>query len=120
MKVNVTKQRSRRRLRDTDGQPFTLVNSWLPQLKCLGHVYGKSMTEQPISDALRQAIVQSGLSFLRLEQETGVLRQSLMRFARGDQVLRGDAYDKLSVFFGLRLQPQGKLRRPVGGQGTMG
>jgi hypothetical protein len=109
MKVNVTKRRSRRPLRVTDGQPFTLVKSWPPPLKCLGRVYGKSMTEQPISDALRQAIVQSGLSFLRLEQETGVLRQSLMRFTRGEQVLRGDAYDKLSIFFGLRLQPQRKL-----------
>jgi hypothetical protein len=43
------------------------------------------------------------MSFKGLERETGVLRQSLMKFARGEQSLRGDAYDKLAVFFGLEL-----------------
>jgi hypothetical protein len=58
---------------------------------------------QPITDALRKAIAESGISFIGLERETGVLRQSLMKFARGEQVLRGDAYDKLADFFGLEL-----------------
>lgn len=43
-----------------------------------------------------------------LERETGVLRQSMMKFARGEQVLRGDAYDKLAVYFDLELKPKGK------------
>jgi hypothetical protein len=60
--------------------------------------------KQPIADALRRAIAASGLSFKALEQKTGVLRQSLMKFARGEQVLRGDAYDKLAVFFKLELR----------------
>lgn len=59
--------------------------------------------ELPITDALRKAIADSGVSFIGLERETGVLRQSLMKFARGEQVLRGDAYDKLAAFFGLEL-----------------
>jgi hypothetical protein len=67
--------------------------------------YMKSDFSQPITDALRQAIASSGISFKRLEKETGVLRQSLMKFARGEQVLRGDAYDKLARFFGLALRP---------------
>ena len=45
------------------------------------------------------------MSFAALERETGVLRQSLMKFARGEHCLRGDAYDKLAAYFGLALQP---------------
>ena len=50
------------------------------------------------------------MSFIGLERETGVLRQSLMKFARGEQVLRGDAYDRLAEFFGLELRPKRKVR----------
>jgi hypothetical protein len=67
-------------------------------------------TEQPIADVLRQAIANSGLSFLALEKETGVLRQSLMKFARCEQTLRGDCMDKLAVFFKLELRPKRKGR----------
>jgi hypothetical protein len=59
----------------------------------------------PISDVLRQAIADSEMSFKALERATGVLRQSLMKFARGEQCLRGDAYDRLAAYFGLALQP---------------
>jgi len=58
---------------------------------------------RPITDVFRQAIADSGISFKKLEKETGVLRQSLMKFARGEQTLRGDMYDKLAVYFGLEL-----------------
>jgi hypothetical protein len=61
-------------------------------------------TKEPISDVLRRAIDGSGISFKALEEATGVLRQSLMKFARGEQCLRGDAYDKLAVFFKLELR----------------
>lgn len=64
--------------------------------------------KQPITDALRQAIADSGMSYLALERETGVLRQSLMKFARGEQYLRGDAYDKLAAYFGLELRQKRK------------
>ena len=63
----------------------------------------KRIGQKPITDALRKAVSESGISFIGLERETGVLRQSLMKFARGETVLRGDAYDKLAVFFGLEL-----------------
>ena len=59
---------------------------------------GDSMT-----DVLRRAIADSGQSFRALEQETGVLRQSLMKFARGQQSLRLDQADKLAAYFGLKL-----------------
>jgi hypothetical protein len=60
---------------------------------------------RPISDVLRQAIADSEMSFKALERATGVLRQSLMKFARGEQCLRGDAYDRLAAYFGFALQP---------------
>lgn len=56
-----------------------------------------------ISDVLRRAITESGLSFKKLEQETGVLRQSLMKFARGEQSLRLDMAEKLADYFGFDL-----------------
>jgi hypothetical protein len=59
-----------------------------------------------ITETLRQAIAKSGMNFLALERKTGVLRQSLMKFVRGERLLRGDAYDKLARFFGLELRPR--------------
>ncbi len=59
----------------------------------------------PISEILRAAINVSELSFLALERETGVLRQSLMPFARGTAGINIDAADKLAVYFGLELRP---------------
>lgn len=67
--------------------------------------------EQPITDALRKAIAESGVSFIGLERETGVLRQSLMKFARGEQVLRGDAYDRLAAYFGMVLTVKRRRKR---------
>jgi plasmid maintenance system antidote protein VapI len=57
-----------------------------------------------MTDALREAIEQSELSYKRLEAETGVIRQSLMRFARGEQSLRLDMADKLANYFGLEVR----------------
>jgi hypothetical protein len=50
------------------------------------------------------------MNFLALERETGVLRQSLMKFARGERLLRGDAYDKLAAYFNLVLRTKRKSR----------
>ena len=65
-------------------------------------------TKQPITETLRRAINESGLSFLALEKATGVLRQSLMPFARGEAGINIDAADKLAVYFGLELTPLNK------------
>ena len=62
-------------------------------------------TKQPISETLRLAINSSELSFLALERETGVLRQCLMPFSRGESGISLDAADKLAVYFGLELRP---------------
>ena len=62
-------------------------------------------TDNPITDVLRQAILDSGLPLLRIEQDTGVQRASISRFVRGERSLRLDMADRLAVYFGLILTP---------------
>jgi len=62
----------------------------------------------PITDLLRKAINESGVPFLTLEQKTGVLRQSLMKFARGESSIHLDSADEVAKFFGLELRPVAK------------
>ena len=57
-----------------------------------------------MTELLREAIAESGLSFKGIERETGVLRQSLMKFARCEQSLRLDIADKLAEFFGIECR----------------
>jgi plasmid maintenance system antidote protein VapI len=47
--------------------------------------------------------VESGIPYLKIEQDTGVQRASLSRFVNGKQSLRLDVADKLAVYFGLEL-----------------
>jgi plasmid maintenance system antidote protein VapI len=67
-------------------------------------------TEQPFSDALWKAIAESGLAHIAIERGTGVKRQSIMRFMRGERSLRLDMADRLAAFFGLKV----KLARKKG------
>lgn len=74
-----------------------------------------------MAELLREAI-SAAPSFKGLERDTGVTRQSLMRFARGEQTLRLDLADKLAAYFGIecrqvrrpKLPPRGKAGRPKG------
>lgn len=61
--------------------------------------------KRTIAETLRDAINASELSFLALERETGVIRQSLMPFARGEASISLDAADKLAAYFKLELRP---------------
>ena len=70
------------------------------------HIMRQAKPSTPLTDPLRQAIADSGLPLLTLEQETGVLRATIMRFMRGDTSLRLDKADALARFFGLELQPR--------------
>jgi plasmid maintenance system antidote protein VapI len=70
----------------------------------------RSGADEPLTAALRRAIAESGMSFKSLERETGVTRQSIMKFVRGKQSLRLDMADKLADFFGLELRPRKKGR----------
>ena len=55
------------------------------------------------TDLIRWSIAESGLSFIELERRSGVKRQSLMKFARGEQSLRLDIAEKLFDCLGLQL-----------------
>jgi plasmid maintenance system antidote protein VapI len=63
------------------------------------------ITNSPITDVIRQAILDSGLPLLRIADETGVERASISRFVRGKNSLRLDMADKLATYFGLTLTP---------------
>jgi ribosome-binding protein aMBF1 (putative translation factor) len=62
------------------------------------------------SDLIRQSIAESGLSFIELERRTGVKRQCLMKFARGEQSLRLDIAEKLFDCLGLELVKKRKAK----------
>ena len=68
----------------------------------------KKMT---MTETLRQAIADSGKNFKALERESGVVRQSLMKFARGERFMRGDQLDKLVEYFGLELVETKRAKR---------
>ena len=68
------------------------------------HTMNERQSQSPISDLLRQAIVESGVSYNALQRETGVTRASIMRFVEGRQSLRLDMADRLAAHFGLALQ----------------
>jgi len=53
-----------------------------------------------MTELLKQAIFESE-SFLSVEKATGVKRQSLMKFVRGEQSLRLDMADRLAEHFGI-------------------
>ena len=63
----------------------------------------KRRTYDNLTDALRDAINESGMTFKAIERDTGVLRQSLMKFVRGETSLRLNLADKLAKFFGLQI-----------------
>jgi plasmid maintenance system antidote protein VapI len=58
---------------------------------------------QTMTGALQTAIARSRLSFKALERETGVKRQSIMKFVAGEQSLRLDLADKLAVYFAFEI-----------------
>jgi ribosome-binding protein aMBF1 (putative translation factor) len=59
-----------------------------------------------ISDQLRKAMDQSGLSNRALSIQTGVARPSIIRFRRGDATLQLEAVDKLAKALKLKLVKQ--------------
>lgn len=64
-----------------------------------------------MTESLKRAIRDSGMGFRELERETGVVRQSLMRFMSGRGSLRVDVADKLAVYFDLELRPARRQKR---------
>ncbi|MCK4340737.1 MAG: hypothetical protein KAY37_03315 [Phycisphaerae bacterium] len=56
-----------------------------------------------ITKLLREALA-GAESFAAVERATGVKRQSLMKFARGEQSLRLDIADRLAAYFGIECR----------------
>jgi len=67
-----------------------------------------TMTEV-LRDRLNREI-DSGTSFRAIEQGSGVLRQSLMPFARSEASLRLDLADNLADYFDLQLKPRSERK----------
>ena len=66
-----------------------------------------------MTDALRKALndaIEGGSSFREIERETGIVRQSLMPFARGEQSLLLSKADKLATYFEFELKPATKQK----------
>jgi plasmid maintenance system antidote protein VapI len=64
--------------------------------------------KQPMTEALRKAIADSGLAHIAIERATGVKRGSIARFLRGERSLRLDLADRLAAFFGLEVRAKRK------------
>jgi plasmid maintenance system antidote protein VapI len=67
--------------------------------------------KKPITELLRQTIIESKIPLLTLEQETGVQRASIMRFIRCRQSIRLDVADMLAAYFGLALVRTSRKQR---------
>jgi transcriptional regulator with XRE-family HTH domain len=64
-----------------------------------------SKKKPSLTDTLRAAIRQSGLTNYRIAKATGIDEANLGRFARGELSIRLDKADKLAAYLGLRLTP---------------
>lgn len=64
-----------------------------------------SKRKPTMTDVLKTAINQSGVSRYRIAQDTGILETSLSRFMAGQTSLRLDKADVLAKYMGLRLVP---------------
>lgn len=62
-----------------------------------------------ISDTLRKAITDSGYSIRRLHTITGINRETITRFLRGENMTIHNA-DKLAELMGLELKPSTRRR----------
>ena len=63
----------------------------------------KRKTEDTMTDALRDAIANSGITLAELGRRTGVFRQTLTAFIRSEQTIELETADKLAAYFGIRV-----------------
>jgi hypothetical protein len=62
-----------------------------------------SKAKLTMTETLRAAIRDSGLSAYRISQDTGLVVTSIIRFTNGETSLRLDKADVLADYFGLEL-----------------
>jgi transcriptional regulator with XRE-family HTH domain len=63
----------------------------------------KHKPKPTMTEALKAAIEQCGVSRYRIAQDTGILETSLSRFMRGETSLRLDKADVLAEYLELQL-----------------
>jgi transcriptional regulator with XRE-family HTH domain len=59
--------------------------------------------KRTMTDVLKAAIEESGLTRYRIAKDTGIDQAALMRFMRGETSLRLDRADMLAEYLGLKL-----------------
>ena len=68
-------------------------------------------THKTMTDALKQAVQESGESLYAICKATGLNEDSLSRFMRGRQSLRLDLADRLAAHFGIECRQRGRKER---------
>jgi hypothetical protein len=63
----------------------------------------KTKPKPAMTDVLKQAIQESGLTLYRIAKDTGIVGTSLLRFMQGETSLRLDKADVLADYLGLEL-----------------
>ena len=70
----------------------------------------KSKPKPTMTDVLKAAIEESGLTRYRIAKDTGIDEAALMRFMRGETSLRLDKADVLAEYLGLELVKKRKAK----------
>ena len=65
----------------------------------------KKRPDPTLSEVLRKAVEESGVSYYRISKDTGIINTSLARFVSGETSLRLDKADVLAEYLGLQLVP---------------
>lgn len=71
------------------------------------------MPKPTITDVLKAAVKNCGVTLYRIAKATGITTGNLGRFVRGDLSLRLDKADKLAAYLGLRLTPDPEAVPPT-------
>ena len=66
-----------------------------------------------LTDVLKAAIEQSGLTCYRIGKDNGIHETNLRRFLRGELSIRLDKADRLAAYLGLRLVPDPDAKPPA-------
>jgi plasmid maintenance system antidote protein VapI len=67
-----------------------------------------------ITEVLRRAVAECGVSYKALSRETGVARASIQRSVDGRQSLRLGVADRLAAYFEITAVSKPADRRPFG------
>ena len=64
-----------------------------------------------LSDEVRQAIDDSGLTRYRIAQDTGIDQAALSKFYNGQRGITSDTLDRLGEYLGLRIVMDRKTKK---------